>query len=282
MSERKVEEGLFFFKLGAYDCAVLNVATSENPIDQIVSGVAEKELTKALREAGLDTRRAELDTNVMLLRSDERTILVDAGWGDGDALLDHLDSAGSRPEDVEVLILTHNDGDHTGGLVDNAGKLVYTKASYVMTREAWKYWRSEGFLDGLPVERAEFFRNIHQLIEGKIQLVEPGDVIVPGVLVVDNAGHRKGQLALEISSEEEKLLHIADSILHLIFMAQPGWLCKIDSEPDQAAETRRLLLSRAAENEVLMAATHLPFPGLGRVRKENGSWSWQPLEETGD
>lgn len=80
MSERKVEEGLFFFKLGAYDCAVLNVATSENPIDQIVSGVAEKELTKALREAGLDTRRAADRKMLKFLFSRIMTVIIQAGW----------------------------------------------------------------------------------------------------------------------------------------------------------------------------------------------------------
>lgn len=45
----------------------------------------------------------------------ERTVLFDTG-GDGDVLLGNMATLGFRPEDIDVVVLSHGHDDHTGGL----------------------------------------------------------------------------------------------------------------------------------------------------------------------
>ncbi len=45
----------------------------------------------------------------------EKTILFDTG-GDGNLLLANMDKLGLKPQDVDLVVLSHIHGDHTGGL----------------------------------------------------------------------------------------------------------------------------------------------------------------------
>ena len=46
----------------------------------------------------------------------EKTILFDSG-GKGELLLDNLKKMGVRPSDIESIVISHNHGDHAGGLL---------------------------------------------------------------------------------------------------------------------------------------------------------------------
>lgn len=50
-----------------------------------------------------------------LIRGLEKTILFDTG-GDGRLLLDNMEQAGVDPREIDVIVLSHFHGDHTGGL----------------------------------------------------------------------------------------------------------------------------------------------------------------------
>jgi 7,8-dihydropterin-6-yl-methyl-4-(beta-D-ribofuranosyl)aminobenzene 5'-phosphate synthase len=50
-----------------------------------------------------------------LVRGAEKTILFDTG-GDGRRLLGNMAKLGIDPEDIDVIVLSHSHGDHTGGL----------------------------------------------------------------------------------------------------------------------------------------------------------------------
>jgi hypothetical protein len=48
--------------------------------------------------------------------------------------------------------------------------------------------------------------------------------------------------------------------------------------PEQAVTSRRQLLQRAIDEQSLVSAFHLPFPGIGHVIAAGAHWQWQPLE----
>jgi 7,8-dihydropterin-6-yl-methyl-4-(beta-D-ribofuranosyl)aminobenzene 5'-phosphate synthase len=56
-----------------------------------------------------------------IVKLKEKTILFDTG-GDSPALLANLETAGIKPEDVDIVFLSHIHGDHTGGLSGFLGK----------------------------------------------------------------------------------------------------------------------------------------------------------------
>lgn len=52
-----------------------------------------------------------------LVEGTEKTILFDTG-GDGEILLSNMEKLGKRPGDIDMIVLSHIHGDHTGGLHD--------------------------------------------------------------------------------------------------------------------------------------------------------------------
>ena len=52
-----------------------------------------------------------------LVQGLEKTILFDTG-GDGEILLANMEQLGLDPQTVQVIVLSHLHGDHTGGLTD--------------------------------------------------------------------------------------------------------------------------------------------------------------------
>lgn len=52
-----------------------------------------------------------------LIEGCEKTILFDTG-GDGSILLKNMDKLGVNCEDIDVIVISHSHGDHTGGLYD--------------------------------------------------------------------------------------------------------------------------------------------------------------------
>jgi 7,8-dihydropterin-6-yl-methyl-4-(beta-D-ribofuranosyl)aminobenzene 5'-phosphate synthase len=63
----------------------------------------------------------------------EQTILFDTG-GDGSLLLSNMEKLGIKPEDVDVVVLSHIHGDHVGGIVNlletNPDLTVYLPQSF--------------------------------------------------------------------------------------------------------------------------------------------------------
>ena len=95
---------------------------------------------------------------------------------------------------------------------------------------------------------------------------------------VDARGHTPGQLGVEIASDGEGLLHIVD-VAHVpaIHLQHPEWFMAADNWPAWSVTTRKALFDRAADENLLVATYHFPFPGVGRVSKDEIGWTWTPV-----
>jgi glyoxylase-like metal-dependent hydrolase (beta-lactamase superfamily II) len=116
-------------------------------------------------------------------------------------------------------------------------------------------------------------------LHGLRHLLEPVDretEIVPGVRLVPAPGHSPGHLAVLIASGGELLLNLGDAAVHPFHLEEPEWENGFDLEGGRAAETRRMLSARAAEEKMRVMAFHFPFPSVGRLEPgEQGGWSWK-------
>src|SRR5271163_3252841 len=54
-----------------------------------------------------------------------------------------------------------------------------------------------------------------------------------------------------------------------------------DMNGPEADKTRQDLIERVAKDRVVVAGTHLPFPGIGRLRKDQSGYAWMPASYLG-
>jgi glyoxylase-like metal-dependent hydrolase (beta-lactamase superfamily II) len=84
-------------------------------------------------------------------------------------------------------------------------------------------------------------------------------------------------MAVEIESADERLLFLADTILHPLDAEYPDTRAVVDHRPEEMVATRRSLLDRAATDRTLVMGSHLPFPGLGYLTPRGAAWVWKPI-----
>ena len=57
-----------------------------------------------------------------------------------------------------------------------------------------------------------------------------------------------------------------------------AWISAFDVLPLVSLETKKRVIERALERRALIVSVHAPYPGLGRLRLEEGKRRWEPLE----
>ena len=276
---------VYQFKLGHFDCAVVADGSRPDTITETFPTVAAEDVSTAMRAIGYDSDEITVGFNLLTIDTGEKRVLVDTGFGRG-LLLANLAKLDLKPEDIDLIIITHGDGDHIGGISQ------FPNAQFVLWQGAWDLWTDEaargemldqfaslfeGMTDEMLAKRAEYGRiTLPQLqTENRLQLVQLEEEFLPGFQLIGAPGHRSDHVAVQIQSEGTTLLHVVDSIRHPIQIANPTWASYIDSFHDQIIETNQQLLNRVVETEAILFATHMQFPALGHVMKTDNGFRWE-------
>ena len=272
--------------VGQIEVVVLDDGTFGGPANFFAINAPEAALAEVVEAQGWSPDAIPLGVHPLLVETSGQRVLLDTGLGTfdpGGNLLAALATEGIAPEEIDVVLITHMHSDHFGGGLDAEGKLAFPNARYLINAVEHEFWAAEPSLDELivPEEFKQVFRQTAKdfltAVEGTIEQIAPGDEIAPGVVAVDAKGHTPGQLAVEVTSDGEGLLHIVD-VAHIpaIHLAHPDWFLVADNWPAWTTVTRTALFDRAADENLLVATYHFPFPGLGRVTKEVIGWTWTP------
>nr|MBX2878320.1 hypothetical protein [Granulosicoccus sp.] len=116
-------------------------------------------------------------------------------------------------------------------------------------------------------------------VKDLIRPYSDGDEIVPGITAIAAPGHTIGHHAFLLHNGGNKLLHLMDTAVHyLVGTEQPDWALAVELDADMAAATRNKLFKQAVDQQLLVAGYHFPFPGIGRLVKQNSGWRYVPIQ----
>ena len=267
--------GFYRRRAGDFVVTVLNDGYLDAPL-AMMPNIAPEEAS-ALLDARFHGPTPRLVIHGFLLQGAGRTVLIDTGAGanfgpSAGHLLKNLAAAGVRPGDIDLVLLTHFHGDHSGGLATPAGTAVFPKAELAFPAEEGAYWLDgpgTGDAFGAAKAAAAPYRARMRAIDG--------DEATPGVVRVPLPGHTPGHSGYRMGDGADSLLIWGD-IMHVpdIQSARPDVVVGFDVDPVQAVATRRHVLELAADEKIAVAGMHLHFPAFARVARAGSGYELIP------
>lgn len=234
-----------------------------------------------------DQNRVPMALWCPLLEIDGKRILIDCGAGDKDlttfstqyflqrpqgSLIDDLARAGQTPADIDIVILTHLHGDHSGWATRKDGDRIvptFPNARYVVQRQDY-------FDATHPNERTRntyFPDNFVPLFEqGRLELLDGATQITPSVRVAPVPGHCMGlQAVIAEPQGGAPYIHVGDLALFAIHLARTAWVTAYDVFPMTTIETKREWQAWALAHQPLITFSHDTQVPAGRlVKTEKG------------
>jgi glyoxylase-like metal-dependent hydrolase (beta-lactamase superfamily II) len=287
----EMQPTIYRFKLGGFEVATIMDSKVIRPgLTPSFGGEAKAEEVKALAKANrIEADRYQHPFTPLVVNTCKELVLFDTGNGSLSAeneqlkgrlppgqLVARMGQAGYKPEDVDVVVITHGHPDHIGGLTEG-GAPVFPKARYVIGSTEFDFWnKGENVREARKFNR-ELYVKIVVPLANRATFVKPGDEVVPGITAVDAFGHSPGLLAFHIESDGKRMLNWADTAGHYVVSLQrPDFHLDVDDDKEKAVATRKRIFDMVASEDLLVAGFHMPFPGLGYVERSGGSYRWAP------
>jgi glyoxylase-like metal-dependent hydrolase (beta-lactamase superfamily II) len=224
--------------------------------------------------------------NCYLVRAPGSLTLVDTGVGLDDptaspgALMRELAACGVAPEQITSVVFTHLHGDHIGWNLTPEGAPSFPNARYLFERTAWDAIHTAAGGDAYAAQASEQLRALEAL--GVAHHFTAGEAVAEGCLSLSSDGHAPSHISVLVggstgASNVGRALIVGDALLHPAQVAEPTWASSYDEDAEQARITRRRLLDLAEAEQLLLAVSHIPTDGFGRVVRVGGARRWQAL-----
>ena len=265
------------FKLGDFE--ITTISDSEvfidGPFPLIGANASEPDVQALMRDNLLPERKYQPGFSPTIVNTGKELILLDAGNGangfvprpNGGWLAAQLGPAGFKPEDIDIVALSHGHPDHIGGIIED-GKPLFPNARYVIGQIEHDFWTPEGTLPEDLEKFAQVYRANSKPVVEKMNFIKPGDDVVTGIRALEAFGHTPGHLAFMIESGGKSVLWWGDCAHHQVAsLARPDWHCVFDADKPQAAQARRRIFDMAATDRLPVIGYHMPFPSIGFVEK---------------
>lgn len=278
--------GYYRMMLGDFEITALSDGTVDLPVDKLLTNTTTTEVNRDLGKAFL-TSPVQTSVNAFLINTGSQLILIDTGAGPlfGPTLgrlVDNLKAAGYQPDQVDQIFITHMHPDHVGGLM-RGDQLVFANATVRADQRDADFWLSQANLDQAPADAKGFFQgamaSINPYIKaGHFSAFTTDTELVPGIKSVAAHGHTAGHNTFVVQSKGQKLVIWGD-LVHVgsVQFEDPSVTIQFDSDSKAAAIQRKQAFGDAASAGFLVAAAHLPFPGIGHVRSQGKGYLWVPV-----
>lgn len=219
-----------------------------------------------------------------LLKTPSHLILVDACVGNhktnryppwtgrsDSRFMASLAAAGVTEDDVDYVLCTHLHTDHVGWntkLEDGRWVPTFPNARYLLPdadNTAFAAMAADSYTESvLPVIAA-----------GQSEMVTSGHQLGDYVTLMDTPGHTPGHVSVLVKSGAAEAIITGDALHTTAQCWHPDWHFTYDTDPDQAATSRRALLEAASEANCRVLGTHFTLPSIGRVRANGEVFRWE-------
>ena len=227
--------------------------------------------------------QAELPIACFVVRTGGLTVLLDAGFGprsvewsptagqtvrlDGGDLPAQLETHGVSAADVDLVLLSHLHGDHSGW-VWRDGAPYFPNATVRFGRGDWQTFVE----DGVAGANAAGFRELAAM--GLVELVDGDGVVAPGIDALHTPGHTPGHLTFVVSSGGQRALFLGDAISCPVQIEAPEFDALADMDRVLGIATRDRILRELEEGD-LVGGPHFPGLRFGRVLTgQRGRLTW--------
>ena len=113
---------------------------------------------------------------------------------------------------------------------------------------------------------------------GKFQPITANGEFTPGIKSTITAGHTPGHVIYTVESKGQKLVLLGD-LMHVaaVQFDDPGVTIAFDTDSKAAAVHRKKAFADAAKGGYWVGSAHLPFPGIGHLRKDGAGYVFVPV-----
>jgi glyoxylase-like metal-dependent hydrolase (beta-lactamase superfamily II) len=220
-----------------------------------------------------ENNRIEMALRSLLLKKDDKLILVDTGmghkWSEKQMdmyqldyskynLKDSLDVLGFSTEDITDVILTHLHFDHTGGStewVDEELKPTFPGARHYVQRANLETAQQPNIR-----ERASYLgENFEVLLERELLEILDGEMeLFEGLTLKISNGHTVGMQTISLVSGDQGLYYCADLIPTAAHVS-PAWTMGYDIHPVMVIEEKQVFLDDVEKHNGILFYEHDPY-----------------------
>lgn len=227
-----------------------------------------------------DHNRIALDTNCVLLRDGERTVLIESGYGnkfskkereifamEDRTVLNALDEINVDASDISHVIVTHLHFDHAGGLTRLVGDsdeiaLSFPNARVIVQEQEWRDAKNNR-----STMTKTYLATHLDPIADRVELISGAAEVLPGITVSPAPGHTWGQQAVHWADDQTAYVFPGD-LCPTRAHAHPAASMAYDVEPWTNMNEKARLLDRCAESGRLIVLDHDPDNPVVKAQRE--------------
>lgn len=230
-----------------------------------------------------------------LVRDGKRTILVDTGAGAGKSrpfapyfenlsppFLENLAAHGVKPEDVDLVLLTHLHVDHVGWNTERDGDAfvpTFPNAKYVFCADEYAFFSNpENLIDRHRTSfmaRADSVDPIVRSGQALMIKADSGEAL-SSIRFIATPGHSPFHASIALATDGGEALFAGDTLHHQAQVIHPEVNSVFDADPEQARASRRLVLERATQPGTILFGAHLAGSSAIQVARSELGYKWLP------
>jgi glyoxylase-like metal-dependent hydrolase (beta-lactamase superfamily II) len=213
----------------------------------------------------------DIQIGCFVVRTNDKTVLIDAGLGPLEVgpyktgeLPGRLTAAGIKPEDIDLVLITHLHIDHIGWVVRD-GKPYFPNATVRFgEKDLDQFIR----VDTPDPAASQMIQTLEP--HGLIETISGDTEVVPGVSTMHTPGHTLGHLCVVVSSGDQRAFLLGDAITCPIQLGEGDVAAISEVDSNLAKRTRETLIKELEGTEDILVAAHFPELKFGRLLRGEG------------